>query len=95
MAHHAPDILSHRHGLRYDTAYLYKFLVSTASAYATTADPLRLFQEQHQVRFRLLMQTSAVPSAHDGAHARVPQHHCIKLTETMVSWQLSESGRRL
>lgn len=77
------------------TACLHQLVAGTAHACVTASSPLRIFQDQKQVRFRTLVQTPTIPSSLFVVHSRVPVHHRTKLKQTILSWHQSETGREL
>ena len=77
------------------SACLHQLLVGTAQACVTASSPLRIFQQQHDVRFRQLAQTPSIPSSLFVAHARMPLQDRVQLQRAMLSWHRSAAGQTL
>lgn len=77
------------------SACLHQLLVGTAQACATANSPLRIFQQQHHVRFRQLARTPSIPSSLFVAHARMGSHDRVQLQRALVTWHQSEPGQTL
>ena len=72
---------------------LQQLVIRSIDACASEERPIRFFQQKWNVRFRVLASTPAAPGVVFVAHSRLPKAERDALSNAMLNWARTESGR--
>ncbi|MDH4275315.1 MAG: phosphate/phosphite/phosphonate ABC transporter substrate-binding protein, partial [Gammaproteobacteria bacterium] len=83
------------HYFKSHDACLHQLMVANIDVCGTAAYPVRYFEAQWKVKFKVLGETQAIPNSLFIAHPRVSKQVRDRIKKIMLAWSDTDAGRKL